>query len=71
MIAPWSVKNWLYTSASTPGMVAPGVSSSVRTSRAKIPPTRKEPSTATRYIRPIRLWSSVSAQERKPLVNVR
>ena len=71
MMAPCSVNSWLYTSAVTPGMVWPGVSSSVRTSSANTPPTKKLTNTATMYITPMRLWSSVSAQLMKPRVCVR
>ncbi len=61
---PCMVKRWLYVSAST--MVLPGVSSSMRTSRAKIPPRRNAKRTKPRYMTPIRLWSSVVNHDRTP-----
>ncbi len=53
MIAPCSVNIWLYVSAST--IVFAGVSSSVRISSAKMPPSRNDARIDTRYITPIRL----------------
>ncbi len=37
----------------------PGRASSVRMTRARIPPTRKNPNDVTMYRIPIRLWSVV------------
>ena len=47
-------------------IVPPGVSSSVRISSAKTPPMKKLTSTETRYITPMRLWSSVKIHESRP-----
>ena len=69
MMAPCKVKLRLYSSAVM--MVSPGVSSSVRTSMAKIPPIRNENRIAARYMTPIRLWSRVKNHERKPRSQVR
>jgi hypothetical protein len=52
-------------------MVRPGVSSSVRTNSANKPPSAKAVSTLIKYITPMRLWSSVSAHDAKPLSWVR
>ena len=47
------------------------VISESRTISAKQPPSRKAQSTPTRYITPMRLWSSVPAQLMKPVVSFR
>ena len=60
MIAPWSVKALLYVSESMKFL--PAVKSSVRTATASSPPTRKNASTDTRYMTPMRLWSTVVSQ---------
>jgi len=48
-----------------------GPSSSVRMRTARIPPSRNEVRIDTRYMTPIRLWSSVKSQDRKPWAWVR
>ena len=79
MIAPWSVKIWLYglvdVDASGLGLVEQqsrrASSNCVRMSMAKRPPRNMATSTETRYITPIRLWSSVKIQEEMPRLCVR
>ena len=44
-------------------MVSPTVNSSVRISSARMPAMLKKTETATRYMIPIRLWSTDSAQD--------
>ncbi len=64
MIAPCSVKAWLYM---WPDMkVFFGVRSSRRTSIAKNPPSANAMSVLTRYIRPMRLWSTVVSHDQTP-----
>ena len=69
MTAPCRVNMMLYVSGSM--IVWPGAISSVRMIRAKMPPTRNDTSTPSRYMTPIRLWSRVKTQEATPLVQVR
>ena len=64
MTTPCSVNMRLYVFA--PMMVGSGVSSSSRIAIAKMPPSRNITSTDTRYMTPIRLWSSVSSHDLTP-----
>ena len=51
IVVPWMVNSWLYVSASNSW--TPGTASSVRISRAKMPPTRKKLNAVVMYIAPI------------------
>ena len=57
MIVPCMVNSWLYCSGDRNCM--PGRASSARITSAITPPMMKKPNEATRYIRPISLWSVV------------
>ena len=46
--------------------VGPGVSSSMRSSRANTPPRKNPVSVSARYITPMRLWSSVESHDQTP-----
>ena len=73
IIAPCSVKKRLYFSAVTTLLAEQrccGFSSARRTSSAKMPPIRNATSTATRYMTPMRLWSTVDIQLQMPVVRV-
>ena len=52
-------------------MVCFGVSNSMRTSSAKMPPRKNAASTDHRYMTPIRLWSTVRSQLFKPFGELR
>jgi len=69
MIAPWRVKARLYISADM--MVVLGVSSSSRISKASSPPMIMKATTDQKYIKPMRLWSTVVSQFQRPLFSER
>ena len=64
MIVPWAVNALLYWSSSR---IAPvGAIKFSRTSMTARPPNRKNTLAVTRYIRPMRLWSTVSSHDKTP-----
>ena len=67
--APCSVNIWLYWSWLM--IVGPGLQSSARTINAMMPPRNRATKMPTRYIMPMRLWSSVKAQDMKPRLQLR
>ena len=69
IVMPWSVKSLLYAFGDM--IVGPGVRSSMRTSIAKMPPTRKKSVTAARNITPTRLWSRVFSHDIAVVPSVR
>jgi hypothetical protein len=52
-------------------MVGPGVSSSIRSSMAKMPPRTNATVVSTRYMIPMRLWSRVKSQDAIPAFALR
>jgi hypothetical protein len=69
MMRPCSVNTWLYASAVM--MVCFGVSSSMRTSNAMMPPRKNAVNTDHRYITPMRLWSTVYSHVFMPFGELR
>ena len=64
IVVPCIVKSWSYASGDS--CLPSAVSSWMRMASAIRPPTRKKNSVRTRYMIPIRLWSTVESHERRP-----